>query len=99
MWARGYILYSITNFYANQYDIVGKSIGLIAAAVTSRSSKDDTNLLVYLETERLRAEERMRVQMESDKRQAEERGRHQEEDRRRDGIKMSPRRMRREQDT
>ena len=96
---RGYILYSVTIFCANQYDIVGKSIGLIADAVTSRSSKDDTNLLVYLETERLRAEERMRVQMESDKRQAEERGRHQEEDRRRDGIKMSPRRMRREQDT
>ena len=52
--------------------------------MTSRSSKDDTNLLVYLETERLRAEERMRIQMESDKRQAEERERHREEDRRRD---------------
>jgi len=84
MLVRGYILYSITNCYFNQYDIVGKSIGLIADAVTSRSSKDDTNLLVYLETERLRAEERMRIQMESDKRQAEERERHREEDRRRD---------------
>ena len=66
------------------YDIVGKSIGLIADAVTSRSSKDDTNLLVCLETERIRAEERMSIQMKSDKRQAEECERHREKDRRRD---------------
>jgi len=38
------------------YDIERKSIGLIADAVTSHLSKDDANLLVYLETERLRAE-------------------------------------------
>ena len=68
MLVRGYILYSITNCYVNQYDIVGKTIGLIADAVTSRSSKDDTNLLVYLKTERRRADERMRIQAKKDRR-------------------------------
>ena len=53
----------------SMYDIVGKSVGLIADAMTIRSSKNDINLLVYLETERLRAEERMRIQMKSEKRQ------------------------------
>ena len=59
---------------------MGKRIELIADAMTSRSSKDNTYILVYLETERLRAEERL--QMENESRRAEERYRIREENRR-----------------
>ena len=41
--------------------IVGKCIGQIADAVSSRSSKEDSNLVIFLESERLRAEERERI--------------------------------------
>ena len=44
--------------------LIGKSIGLIAEAVSSRSSKEDNNLIVFLETERMRAEERERIRQE-----------------------------------
>jgi hypothetical protein len=44
--------------------LTGKSIGLIAEAVSSRSSKEDNNLIVFLETERMRAEERERIRQE-----------------------------------
>ena len=44
--------------------LIGKSIGLIADAVSSRSSKEDNNLIVFLETERMRAEERERIRQE-----------------------------------
>ena len=44
--------------------LIGKSIGLIAEAVSSRSSKEDNNLIVFLETERMRAEARERIRQE-----------------------------------
>jgi len=56
--------------------------------VTSRSSNDDTDQFVYLETERLRSEERQRFQMESDRRRAKEREREQWEDRRHDNQRF-----------
>ena len=36
---------------------------MIADAVSSRSSKEDNNLIIFLETERMRAEERERIQI------------------------------------
>ena len=52
--------------------IVGKCIGQIADAVSSCSTKGDSNLLIFLESERLRAEERERICQEE---RAEERRR------------------------
>jgi hypothetical protein len=54
--------------------LIGKSIGLIAEAVSSRSSKEDNNLIVFLESERMRAEERERIRQEerSDERRRED---------------------------
>ena len=37
---------------------------MIADAVSSRSSKEDNNLIVFLETERMRAEERERIRQD-----------------------------------
>ena len=37
---------------------------MIADAVASRSTKEDNNFLIYLETERLRSEERERIRQE-----------------------------------
>jgi len=44
--------------------IVGKCIGQIADAVSSRSTKEDSNLVIFLESERLQAEERERIRQE-----------------------------------
>ena len=41
--------------------IIGKCIGQIADAVSSRSTKEDSILVIFLESERLRAEERERI--------------------------------------
>jgi len=43
---------------------IGKSIEMIADAVSSRSSKEDNNLIVFLESERMRAEERERIRQD-----------------------------------
>ena len=43
---------------------IGKSIEMIADAVSSRKSKEDNNLIVFLETERMRAEERERIRQD-----------------------------------
>jgi len=43
--------------------LIGKNIGLIVEAVSSRSLKEENNLIV-LETERMRAEERERIRQE-----------------------------------
>ena len=43
---------------------IGKSIGMIADAVSSRSTKEDNNLIVFLETERMRSEERERIRQD-----------------------------------
>ena len=44
--------------------VTGKSIEMIAKAVSTRSSKEENNLLAYLETERMRAEEREWIRQE-----------------------------------
>ena len=44
--------------------IIGKCIGQIADAVSTRSTKEDLNLVIFLESERLRAEERERIRQE-----------------------------------
>ena len=55
------IFYIFITFISLKYPFVtGKSIGMIAEAVSTRSSKEENNLLAYLETERMRAEERGR---------------------------------------
>ena len=43
---------------------MGESIGMIAVAVSSRSSKEDKNVIVFLETGRLQAEEEERIRQE-----------------------------------
>jgi len=51
------IFYIFITFISLKYPFVtGKSIGMIAEAVSTRSSKEENNLLAYLETERMRAE-------------------------------------------
>jgi len=65
--------------------IVGKCIGQIADAVSSRSTKEDSNLVIFLESERLRAEERERIRQEE---RADERRREKEERRREDNRFM-----------
>ena len=46
---------------------------MIADAVSSRSSKEDNNLIVFLETERTCAEERERIRMAEERVRQEER--------------------------
>ena len=46
---------------------------MIADAVSSRSSKEDNNLLVFLESERMRAEERERIREEKERIRQDER--------------------------
>jgi len=53
---------------------------MIADAVSSRSSKEDNNLIIFLETERMRAEERERVRVAEERVRQEERA----DERRRD---------------
>ena len=65
--------------------IIGKCIGQIADAVSSRSTKEDSNLVIFLESERLRAEERERICQEE---RADERRRDKEERRREDNRFM-----------
>ena len=65
--------------------IIGKFIGQIVDAVSSRSTKEDSNLVIFLESERLRAEERKRIRQEK---RADERRREKEERRREDNRLM-----------
>ena len=44
--------------------LTGKSVELIAEAVSSKSSKEDINLIIFLESERMRAKERERLRQE-----------------------------------
>ena len=44
--------------------IVGECIGQIADTASSRSTKEDSNLVIFLESERLWAEERERIRQE-----------------------------------
>jgi hypothetical protein len=46
---------------------------MIADAVSSRSSKEDNNLIVFLESERMRAEERERIREEKERIRQDER--------------------------
>ena len=68
------IFYIFITFISLKYPFVtGKSIGMIAEAVSTRSSKEENNLLAYLETERMRAEERERIRQEEYRIRQEER--------------------------
>ena len=52
-------------YFSLKYPFVtGKSIGMIAEAISTRSSKEENNLLANLETERMRAQERERIRQE-----------------------------------
>ena len=72
---------------------VGKCMGNISDAFSSRSTKEGSNLMIFLESECLRAEERERIRQEE---RADERRREKEERRREDNrfiiMMMNPNR-------